>query len=73
MCVSLFALIYMLVLLLGTMMHGRDVPGYASIMVSILFLGGLQLISLGIIGEYIARIFDEVKNRPIYIVESKYE
>jgi glycosyltransferase involved in cell wall biosynthesis len=72
-CVSLFSVIYILVLLLGVLVHGRDVPGYASIMVSILFLGGLQLISLGVIGEYISRIFDEVKNRPIYIIESIHE
>ncbi|HPG04207.1 MAG TPA: glycosyltransferase, partial [Rhodoblastus sp.] len=47
---------------------GTDVPGYASLIVSISFLSGIQLMSLGILGEYVGRIFAEVKGRPLYIV-----
>jgi hypothetical protein len=55
-------------MLLKTLIYGVDVPGYASLMVTLLFVSGLILISLGMIGEYLARIFVEVKQRPIYIV-----
>jgi glycosyltransferase involved in cell wall biosynthesis len=66
--VSLAAIGYGLYLIWSTMAYGIDVPGYASVMVGILFLGGLQLLSLGMIGEYLARVFTEVKARPIYFV-----
>jgi glycosyltransferase involved in cell wall biosynthesis len=52
-----------------TLLFGRDAPGYASIMVVVLFLGGVQLFFMGLMGEYIGRIYKEVKNRPLYIVE----
>lgn len=70
--ISLISFIYASYLILRTAIYGVDLPGYASIMVSILFMGGIQLIGIGVIGEYIARIFKEVKNRPIYIVEESY-
>jgi len=46
-----------------------DVPGWASIMVSVLFIGGIQLISIGILGQYIARVYDEVKQRPKFVAK----
>ena len=70
--ISLLAFLYALFLITLTLMHGKDVPGYASIMVTMLFLGGLQLISLGILGEYLGRVYAEVKNRPLYIVRDSY-
>ncbi len=67
--VSLFAFAYIIYLVVRTLLLGVDLAGYASMMAVILFLGGVQLISLGIIGEYIARIFNETKQRPLYFVE----
>jgi glycosyltransferase involved in cell wall biosynthesis len=48
--------------------HAFDLPGWTSLMVVVLFLGGIQLLAVGIVGEYIARIYEEVKNRPVYLV-----
>lgn len=59
-------------LLVRTLISGNDVPGYASSMVIILFLGGIQLVSLGILGEYLGRIYEEVKGRPLYLVRDAY-
>jgi glycosyltransferase involved in cell wall biosynthesis len=66
--VSICALGMAAYFLLQTVVYGVDVPGFASIIVSVMFLGGIQLLSLGVLGEYIGRIFAEVKRRPLYLV-----
>ncbi len=66
--VSGFAFLYGVGIMLKTLFTGIDVPGYASLMVVVLFLGGIQLFFLGLLGEYIGRIYKEIKNRPIYII-----
>ena len=63
---------YGLFLILKTIILGIDVPGYASLMVAVLFFGGMQMITLGVIGEYLGRVFKEVKNRPLYVVRNAY-
>jgi glycosyltransferase involved in cell wall biosynthesis len=68
--VSLVAFLYLVYIIIVTIIYGEPVRGYPTIMVTILFLGGVQLLSLGILGEYIARIFTEVKGRPGYFVNS---
>lgn len=59
----------MLVIIFKTILYGVDVPGYSSTMVVILFLGGIQLIFLGVIGEYLGRAFYETKGRPLYFID----
>ena len=66
--VALFALGYAIFIIIRTLTSGIEVPGYASMMVAVLFLGGLQLLSLGVLGEYVGRILTEVKHRPLYVV-----
>ncbi|MBR6750025.1 MAG: glycosyltransferase, partial [Bacteroidaceae bacterium] len=65
--VSIIAFVYMIIIITKTLIWGEPVAGYPSLMCIILFLGGIQLLSLGIIGEYLGRIFNETKNRPTYI------
>lgn len=65
--VFVLALIYILAVLIRTFIYGIDVPGYVTTLVAVLFLGGVVLMSVGILGSYIGRIFMESKNRPIYI------
>lgn len=67
--VSLFAFLFIIIVVIKTIVFGDTVSGYPSLMAVMLFLGGVQLLSLGIIGEYIARIFNETKGRPLYFVE----
>ncbi|MBI4182917.1 MAG: glycosyltransferase family 2 protein [Proteobacteria bacterium] len=70
--ISAIAFVYIVFRLLRSLVHGIDVPGYESIIISILFLGGIQLLSLGIIGDYLGRVFNEVKGRPLFIVRESY-
>ncbi|WP_108650420.1 glycosyltransferase family 2 protein [Dongshaea marina] len=70
--VSFVAFLYILKIITKVIFFGIHVPGYASLMSVVLFLGGIQLISLGIIGEYIGRMFIEIKQRPIFLVEGVY-
>jgi len=69
--VALLAIGYAIFLSIRTMIWGTEVPGYASLMVAISFLGGLQLLSLGILGEYVGRMLTEVKHRPLYVVRER--
>jgi glycosyltransferase involved in cell wall biosynthesis len=69
---SAFALLYTLMIIIKTMIFGIDVPGYASLIVSVMFLGGVQLIGIGVLGEYIGRIYHEVKRRPVYLVREEH-
>jgi glycosyltransferase involved in cell wall biosynthesis len=68
--VSGLAFIYALWLIISTMVYGNPVKGYPSMMVTLLFLGGVQLMALGVIGEYLGRIYEESKHRPIYLVRN---
>ena len=67
---AMLGFIFALFIVVRVLLFGTDVPGYASIIVSIIFVGGIQLITLGILGEYLGRIFEEVKARPLYVIES---
>jgi glycosyltransferase involved in cell wall biosynthesis len=67
--IGLLAAIYLFQLILRTMLFGNPVAGYPSLMAVVLFLGGAQLVTLGVIGEYLGRIFNETKRRPLYFVE----
>ena len=72
MLVASFALLYGLLFIVKTLILGIDVPGYPSLIVAITFFSGVQLISLGVIGEYLGRVFAEVKNRPLYVVREAH-
>jgi glycosyltransferase involved in cell wall biosynthesis len=68
--VALSAFLYAMYIAFKTVVFGDPVQGFTTIMVTVLFLGGVQLVVLGILGEYLGRIFDETKRRPLYLVES---
>jgi hypothetical protein len=67
------ALLYGAWMVLRTLLFGIDLPGYASLMTAVLLLGGLQLIGLGVLGEYLGRVFEEVKRRPLYLVRERWQ
>lgn len=71
--VAVIAVVYGLFLVVRTLVQGNPVPGYASLASIILFLGGIQLIGIGVIGEYIGRIYSESKQRPIYLIRRRYD
>lgn len=71
--ISFFAFLYAIYLVIKTLVFGIETPGYASLMVVILFTAGVQLIGIGVLGEYLARVFLEVKGRPTYIVREIIE
>ena len=71
--ISLIAFVYIAYLVIRPLFGAPTVPGYSSLMAVILFMGGVQLLTIGIIGEYVARIFNETKHRPLYFVEEYHE
>ncbi|MGR3766085.1 glycosyltransferase family 2 protein [Rossellomorea sp. NS-SX7] len=66
--ISIISFIYMFIIIAKTLIYGETVSGYPSLMAVILFLGGIQLLSLGVIGEYLGRVFNETKKRPLYFI-----
>jgi len=71
--VSALSLMYAALIVIDTLVEGIDVPGYASLMAGIMFIGGVQLIGIGVLGEYVGRIYHEVKRRPVYLVREEHE
>lgn len=71
--IAILALGYGGWMVLRTLLFGIDLPGYASLMTAVLFLGGIQLLGMGVLGEYLGRIFEEVKNRPLFIVKETWQ
>ncbi len=67
--IAALSFLYGIYIITKTLFWGTDTPGYASIVVIVLFLGGIQLVCIGLLGEYIGRIYKEVKNRPLYVVD----
>lgn len=70
--IALLSFIYGSFIVFRTLIVGVDLPGYASLLTTILFLGGIQLIGIGVLGEYLGRTYEESKRRPLYIVENEY-
>lgn len=69
--ISLIAIVYSAIFLASTLIFGVDRPGFPSLIISVMFFAGAQLISLGILGEYLGRVYEEVKARPLYIVAER--
>jgi hypothetical protein len=72
MSISALSFIFGITIIIKTLIYGIDLPGYASMLTVVLFLGGIQLMGIGILGEYLGRIYNEAKRRPIYIIEGEY-
>lgn len=70
--ISSLAFVYGLTIVANALIFGSDVPGYASLTVSVLFLGGIQLLGIGILGKYLGRVFAEIKQRPVYLVRRTF-
>ena len=70
---AFISMVYLIVVVLQKLIWGIDVPGYATIIVLILLLGGIELVCIGIIGEYVGRIFEQSKDRPVYIAKEILE
>ena len=66
--ISLFAFCYAMIFLIKTLIYGTDVPGFPTLVISVMFFAGVQLLSLGILGEYLGRVYEEVKGRPLFLV-----
>jgi polyisoprenyl-phosphate glycosyltransferase len=71
MAISILSILTALYFTIRTLLFGTDLPGFPSLIVSVMFFAGVQLMSLGIIGEYVGRIFAEVKRRPLYVVAER--
>lgn len=69
---AFFSIIYALFISIRTLVYGVEVPGYASLLVIFLFISSLQILSVGVLGEYIGRIYMETKNRPIYVIRKRH-
>lgn len=69
---ALVTFFYAIFIISRTLIYGVDIPGYASLLVAVLFFGSLQLISVGMLGEYIGRIYMETKHRPLYLIRKQY-
>ncbi len=70
---ALLTLLYALFIIIRVLVKGIDVPGYASLLVAVLFFGSLQLIGIGVLGEYIGRIYMEAKRRPTFLIRRLHE
>lgn len=71
--VSLLSFAFMGVIIVQRLFLGLAIPGYAALMVTVLFLGGIQLIGIGMLGEYLGRVYAEVKRRPVYVISQTFE
>ncbi|MBU6504608.1 MAG: glycosyltransferase family 2 protein [Betaproteobacteria bacterium] len=72
MAVSFFAFLYAIKIVIDTLVYGNPVKGYPSLMVAILFFSGVQLVAIGVIGEYLGRLYEESKQRPVYLIRKRY-